>query len=84
MPSAVGAAEELSRHFDAMADHAALAVLADGCHSVDGALEAVEGVPRAGGFDVESLIVVIPADFALWHMSPSLHWRFSAAERRRE
>jgi hypothetical protein len=67
---AIGTAEKLSRHFDAVADHAALAVLADRRHCVNGAFKAVEGMPRPSGFDVKGLIVIIPADFAPWHTSP--------------
>lgn len=63
----MGAAEKLSGYFDPMADHAALAVLADRRHGLDGALETVECMPRAGGLHEKGFIVVIPTDFALWH-----------------
>jgi hypothetical protein len=61
------AAEELPAYFDAMANHAALAVLADGRHGLDRTFETVEGVPLPGRLDVEGFIVIIPADFALGH-----------------
>jgi hypothetical protein len=64
---AIGATEKLRAYFHAVADHAALAVLADGRHGLDGALKTVEGVPCPGGLYIEGFIVVISADFALWH-----------------
>src|SRR5437879_1692832 len=67
---AVRAAEELAVDLDAVADDLAAAVLAHRCHVVDGALEAVEGVVRAGGDDFEGLVVVVATDLTARHRAP--------------
>src|SRR5690606_9543633 len=64
---AEGAAVEATVDLDAVADHLAPAVLADGRHAVDGALEAVEGVRRTGGAHLERLVVVVAADLTAGH-----------------
>jgi hypothetical protein len=50
-----------------MPDDLAAAVAADGCHLVDGALEAVEDVVLAGGDDLEGEMIVVAAHFAFRH-----------------
>src|SRR5690606_34649037 len=68
LTGAVRAAEEAPVDLGAVADHLAPAVVADGRHLVDGALEAVEGVVCARGDDLEGLVVVVPADLAASHV----------------
>jgi len=53
LPRAIRAAEEATTRLDAVADDLAAAVIADRCHLVDGALEAVEHVPRTGRDELE-------------------------------
>jgi hypothetical protein len=45
---------------------------ADGRDRLDRALEAVEGMPRAGGNQFETLVIVIPANFAYRHTDSPL------------
>jgi hypothetical protein len=63
----MGTAEEVTVHFDAMANDPALAMLADRCHRLDRTFETVEGVTRAGGYNLEALVVFIPTNFASGH-----------------
>jgi len=44
----VGAAEELAGDLDAVANHSAMALFAYGRNGLNGTLEAVESMPRAG------------------------------------
>ena len=64
---AVRAAEERRTGFDAVADDAAAAVIADRRELVDRALEAVEHVPLPGRDHFERQVVVVAADFTLSH-----------------
>src|SRR5690606_6209255 len=64
---AVGAAVEPALHLGAVADHLAAAVLADRCHQVHRALEAVEGVGGSRRRHLEALVVVVAADLADRH-----------------
>ena len=66
-------AEKLAANLDAMADHSALAMLANRRNRLNGTLEAVKCVPRSRGDQLESLIVVITADFAFRHFAPHLN-----------
>src|SRR5690606_15360047 len=67
LPSAVRTAEEPAADLGPVADDLAAAVLADRCHPVDGALEAVEHVPLAGRDDLEGLVVLVPAHLTSRH-----------------
>lgn len=67
LASAVGAAEKAAVDFDAMPDDHAAAVLADGRHLMDRALERIEDMLLAGSDDLERLVVVVPTDFAFRH-----------------
>jgi hypothetical protein len=68
----VGAAVEAAGSLHAVADHPATAVLADGRHLVDGALEAVEHMDRTRGVDLEGLVVVVAAHLTSRHGHISL------------
>jgi hypothetical protein len=61
------AAEELASDLYSVPDHLTLAMLADGRHFVNRALEAVEDVPRTRSFDYNGLVVIVTADFAVRH-----------------
>jgi hypothetical protein len=64
------AAEELASDLYSVPDHLTLAMLADGRHFVNRALEAVEDVPRTRSFDYNGLVVIVTADFAVRHKIP--------------
>src|SRR3954469_7069882 len=66
---AVGAAVEGAVRLDPVADDLAAAVRADGSELVNGALEAVERVCRAGRDYLKGEVVLVAADFALGHRS---------------
>jgi hypothetical protein len=66
-PSAMRAAEKPAANFDSVSNHPALAVLTDGRDRLDRAFEAIERVPRAGGNQFKTFVVVIPANFAYCH-----------------
>jgi hypothetical protein len=68
-------AEKSAADFHAMADHTALAMLADRRDGLNGALKAVESMPSASRNQLESLVIFITANFAFRHMAP----HFSAA-----
>src|SRR5215210_9595157 len=72
--SAVGAAVEVTVRLDAVPDHLDAAILASRSQGVDSTLEAVEGMRVATGHThLESLVVIVAADFTLGHGStPSL------------
>ncbi len=67
MPRAVGAAEESSAAFDAVSNDTASAVLAQGSHLVDRALEAIKHVTLAGRDHLEAQRVVVTANLANCH-----------------
>lgn len=69
----MGAAEEAAADFHSMANDPASAVLANRCHGLNGALETVECVPRAGRDYLKTLVVVISTNFTNCH-NPSLEW----------
>jgi hypothetical protein len=64
---AVGATVDCAVGFYAVADHAAIAVLAARCEGVDSALETVECVMIAVENDLEGLFVFVSANFAACH-----------------
>src|SRR5215472_18344203 len=61
------AAEEAAADFHSMANDPASAVLANRGHGLNGALETVECVPRAGSNHFKTLVVVISTDFTNCH-----------------
>lgn len=63
----MGTAEEVTVHFDAVANDPALAMLADRSHRLDRTFETVEDVTRAGGYNLEALVVFIATNFASGH-----------------
>jgi hypothetical protein len=70
VPRAVRTAEELTRRLHAVTDDAAATMAALGSQRMDGAFEAVEGVPLAmGERDLESLVVLVAANFAGSHVA---------------
>src|SRR6476660_2638587 len=74
---AMCAAEDLAFGLDAMADHAAFAVGATRCQSVNGKFEAVERHGLSGKAYAEGLVVVVAANIT------SRHDLFLAAYRKR-
>jgi hypothetical protein len=66
----MGAAKEVPFNLDAMSDDLAAAVFADGSDGVNGALQAVEDMPRAGSSQLKTFVVVVTANFAASHGSP--------------
>jgi hypothetical protein len=68
----VGAAEEPSTDFYAMADYSTLAMLANWGDRLNRALETVERVSCASGNQLEGLVVFIATDFAFRHLTPHL------------
>src|SRR5262245_52461021 len=72
MLGAVDAAEDRVVLFDSVPDHAAAAMIADRRECMDSALEAVERVRASVDLDLERLVVLVAAGFALGHGSP--HW----------
>jgi hypothetical protein len=69
MPSAICAAINNIGSFNAMPNHPATAMCTLWGQSVNGALEAVELMFRALKTDRKTLVIVIPAYFALRHIS---------------
>jgi hypothetical protein len=61
------AAEKLASDLYPVPDHFTLAMLADGRHRLNRALEAVENMLRTCGFDYKGLIVLIATNFAVCH-----------------
>jgi hypothetical protein len=63
----MGTAEEVTVHFDAVANDPALAMLADRSHRLDRTFETVEDVTRAGGYNLEAFVVFIATNLASGH-----------------
>jgi hypothetical protein len=61
------AAEELAADLYSVPDHFTLAMLADGCHRLNRAFEAVEYVLCTCSFDNKGLIVFVATNFAVRH-----------------
>ena len=66
----MSAAEKALTNLHTMADYSALAMLTDGSNRLNGTLQTVEGVSCPGGYQLESLIVLVTANFAFRHMAP--------------
>jgi hypothetical protein len=69
--SAVDAAEDPALFFDAVADDPAAAVRAGRGQRLYGALETIEYVRLTAQGNLEALVVVVSADFALSHINNS-------------
>src|ERR687888_1961012 len=76
---AAGAAVDAVPRFDAVADHLAPAVRANGRERVDRALEAVEDVRRSVLVHLECLVVVVSANLAGCHLSHLLRLAYPNA-----
>ena len=61
------AAKEVPLNLDPVPDHFALAMLANGSHRLNRALETVEYEACTGGFDDEWLVIFVATDFAICH-----------------
>ena len=68
---AVRATEECSIGIDAVADDLAATMAANRRELLDRAFEAVKGVARSRGHDLEGEVVVVTADFTFRHKTPS-------------
>ena len=68
-------AEETTADLDSMPDDSALAVLTNGRKSLDRTFEAIERMPRAGGDQLKTLVVLIATNFARCHTN--LHAAFT-------
>jgi len=88
----MSATEDPAVSLQAVANHPASAMGADGRKRLDGALEAIEDVRRAFGLNLESLVIVVSADLTDWHrlppsfrrVCPSLSEKTPRSEGRRE
>jgi hypothetical protein len=69
----MGTAEEVAVHLDAMANDPALAMFADRSHRLDRTFETVEAVTRAGGYDLEALVIFIATNFTRGHRTSLLN-----------
>jgi hypothetical protein len=65
----MSAAEEAAGHFGSVPDDSAVAVFTDRGEGLNGALKAVEGVPRASSNHVKTLVIIISTNFTAWHWS---------------
>jgi hypothetical protein len=72
----MGTAEELTVNFNSMPDHPTLAMLADWGDGLDRTFKAIEGMPRACGNQLKTLVIVVPTNLARCH-KPSLKTRVS-------
>jgi hypothetical protein len=70
MARAVGAAEEVPIHLDAMTDYLAFAMLANWRHRMDRTFEAVKYVSRSRSFYRKGFAVFVPANVTLCHTVP--------------
>jgi hypothetical protein len=64
----MGAAEKGAMAFHSVANNAATAVIAHRGHQMDGAFEAIKGVPLFVPGDFKTLVVFVPACFASCHV----------------
>jgi hypothetical protein len=62
-------AEEVTTNFDSVSDYSTVAVFANWRHGLDCALKAVEGVSRACGDDIETLVIIVSTNLASGHKS---------------
>jgi hypothetical protein len=67
----MGATEEAAANLNAVANDPALAVLANRGNGLNRALEAVESVTSAGGYQFETLVVFVATNFTSSHASSS-------------
>jgi hypothetical protein len=68
----VGATEKAAGNLNSMANHFAAAMLTNGRNRLNRAFEAVEGMPRSGGHQLERLVIFVAANFAFRHFRTSL------------
>ena len=66
----MSAAEKAPPYLHTMADYSALAMLTDGSNRLNRTLQTVERMPCPGGDQLESLIVLVTANFAFRHLAP--------------
>jgi len=67
----VGAAEKAAANLDAVPDYSALAMFTKRRDRLNGAFEAVECVPRARGYQLETLVIFVTTNFAGYHRNIS-------------
>jgi hypothetical protein len=67
----MGTTEESATNLDPVANDPALAVLANRGNGLNRALEAVESVTNAGGYQFETLVVFVATNFTSSHTSSS-------------
>ena len=63
-------AEKAAAYFYTMADHLALAMLANWRNRLNGAFHTVERVPRPGGDQLEAFVIFVAANLASSHGLP--------------
>lgn len=66
----MGTAEKLASNLDPMANYFAMAVFADWCDGLNGTLKAIEDVPRTGGDQFKTLVVLVATNFTFRHSTP--------------
>jgi hypothetical protein len=69
-PRAMSAAEKAPSHFHTVADYSALAVLTGGRNRLNCTLQTVESMSCPVGYQLESLVVFVTANFAFRHWAP--------------
>ena len=60
-------AEEATTNFDSVSDYPTVAVFANWRHGLDCALKAVEGLSRASGDDIETLVIIVSTNLTSGH-----------------
>ena len=66
----MSAAEKAPPNLHTVADYSALAMLTGGSNRLNRTLQTVESMPCPGGDQLESLIVLVTANFAFRHLTP--------------
>jgi hypothetical protein len=65
-------AKETAADLYAVPDDLAMTMLTHGCDRLNGAFQAVECMFRAGSYDIETLVVIVTANFARSHWNSSI------------
>jgi hypothetical protein len=68
----MGTAEKSAAHFDSVSNNSGFAVLANWCHRLDCALEAVECMASAGRYQFEAFVVFVATNFTRSHIKKLL------------
>jgi hypothetical protein len=69
-PCAVGTAEKVTANFYSMPNYSALAMFTNGGDGLNRTLKAVEYMPCSCSYQLKTLVVLVPANFACCHIPP--------------